>query len=425
MILQTFKQFNFKAFAAAVLVLNIFVVCICTAFICPAYAAKNQPVTIAAIVNDDVISDFDLNRRIDFVMKTSSVPNTAENRKMLKKQLLDTMIDELLKRQEAKKYNISNTPDELEEAVITVEAQNGLPAGGLRKKLKDENISSDLLYSQIDTDLLWIKTVRASLSDKTNITEKEAREKYNAYVAEASKLRYLLAEIVLPFTSPQEEEKAYNDAMQILNELKNGAPFNVLAEKYSGSKTAKQGGDLGWVTENELPSELHLPLSSLEIGQVSIPLKIGNAFNIVLLREKQGKDNNAKLALAKVTVPVAYKKKKPDFLKSLKNEAKTCPSFVKWGKNVYSAGSGFLNEAPLSDFPDNIQKVLKKLPPKTISAAVKNDGNEMFFMICNEPVADIMSFEEVRHKLENEELNSLANRRLRELKGMAIIEIRE
>ena len=58
---------------------------------------------IAAVVNDKVISAYDLGMRLKLVVVFSDLPNTAETRQRLIPQVLRMLIDEELKRQEAKR----------------------------------------------------------------------------------------------------------------------------------------------------------------------------------------------------------------------------------------------------------------------------------------------------------------------------------
>ena len=61
---------------------------------------------IAAVVNDDVISAYEVTQRVMMVMVTGRIPDTEENRRRLSAQILRNMIDEQLQLQEAKRLNI-------------------------------------------------------------------------------------------------------------------------------------------------------------------------------------------------------------------------------------------------------------------------------------------------------------------------------
>ena len=61
---------------------------------------------IAAVVNDEVISVFDLASRMQMVMLSSNIPDTPELRERMGRQVLRSLIDERLQLQEAKRQNV-------------------------------------------------------------------------------------------------------------------------------------------------------------------------------------------------------------------------------------------------------------------------------------------------------------------------------
>ena len=62
---------------------------------------------IAAVVNDDVISMYDLYARMKMVLLSLEIEDSPEVREELMPQIISLMVDERLKLQEAKKQKIS------------------------------------------------------------------------------------------------------------------------------------------------------------------------------------------------------------------------------------------------------------------------------------------------------------------------------
>ena len=62
---------------------------------------------IAAVVNDQVISVFDLASRVRMVMISSNLPDTEEIRQRLASQVLRSLIDEKLQLQEARRQSVT------------------------------------------------------------------------------------------------------------------------------------------------------------------------------------------------------------------------------------------------------------------------------------------------------------------------------
>src|SRR5262245_37514727 len=80
-------------------------------------AAAQELQRIAAIVNEDVISMYDLNARTELIVVTSRLPDTQEVRQRIQPQILRAMIDERLELQEAKRRNVSVTEADIARAI--------------------------------------------------------------------------------------------------------------------------------------------------------------------------------------------------------------------------------------------------------------------------------------------------------------------
>ena len=101
------RDIIFRCIRAAVL-FSVVITIITTAFSSSIrFASAQQTLTIAATINDDMISVLDLKTRLELSIHLSGLSNTLENRKRLGSQTLRSLIDEKLKLQEAKKYKIS------------------------------------------------------------------------------------------------------------------------------------------------------------------------------------------------------------------------------------------------------------------------------------------------------------------------------
>ena len=75
---------------------------------------KSQDIqAIAVIVNDEVISRYDVNQRVRLILVTSGIPATEENVKRIEEQAIKALIDEKIQIQEAIKLKVPDSPDEL------------------------------------------------------------------------------------------------------------------------------------------------------------------------------------------------------------------------------------------------------------------------------------------------------------------------
>ena len=75
--------------------------------------------------------------------------------------------------------------------------------------------------------------------------------------------------------------KSENDAKQILEELKNGASFEKMAQLKSQCPSGKKGGDLGWFGRGKMVREFEKAAFDLEKGKISGPVKTQFGWHII------------------------------------------------------------------------------------------------------------------------------------------------
>ncbi len=120
---------------------------------------------------------------------------------------------------------------------------------------------------------------------------------------------YHLRHIMFKITpSEKDKERAKKRVEKVLKELKKGTPFATLAELYSDDKMSKDlGGELGWMSEYELPPATVDSLKKMKKGEVKV-IESPVGYHIVKLLDKEDarkytfdevKDNLKQLLLQK------------------------------------------------------------------------------------------------------------------------------
>jgi peptidyl-prolyl cis-trans isomerase SurA len=128
-----------------------------------------QEVSIKILVNDDPISDYDIDQRTRFLaITTQQQPNPA-----LKKQAMDMLIDERLQLQEARKGRV--TPDEGDVTKILegMAQKNNLSVDGLATALGKAGVNIKTLKDRIRSQLAWQATVQGKFRRDVRISDSE------------------------------------------------------------------------------------------------------------------------------------------------------------------------------------------------------------------------------------------------------------
>ena len=108
------------------------------------YAQRIQ--RIAATVNEDIVSIFDLRARMQVVIASSGLRPTPQLQKRLSQQVLRSLIDERLQLQEAKRKNIKVSQRDIRRAKATIEKQNKIPPGSFDNFIKKKRCPTRCTY---------------------------------------------------------------------------------------------------------------------------------------------------------------------------------------------------------------------------------------------------------------------------------------
>ncbi|OJW47945.1 MAG: hypothetical protein BGO67_08730 [Alphaproteobacteria bacterium 41-28] len=407
---------------------------------------------IAAVVNNSIITKADLMNRLRFAALSSGLETTPQNLDRIKLQMLRVMIDETLQLQIGEKYKIEIGKDHINAAIADIESSNGMPEGTVIQMIKENNIPFKTFENQVKAQLTWLIFIREkyplkSLEEQVKkkytqdappslqITDWEIEQELKLQKEKDTKTQYHLAEIVLPFDHPDQEESVKQNLNQLIGELENGAHFSALAQQFSGSATASQGGDMGWLTEDQLEPEIKEALDHLQPGQLSIPIRTSQGYVIIAFIERKlpSSDANVLLTIQHVILPFpnnATEEEAREIMKKgeeISHAAKNCPDLEKIAKEKFPSASFHLSHnEPLSTFAEPLQQVILSLPlNRTSDPLLTNDGS-LLVMVCDKKTQKSEEFtrEDIQALIASRKHSLLARRELRDLRRQAFIDIR-
>jgi peptidyl-prolyl cis-trans isomerase SurA len=239
----------------------------------------------AAVVNDDIISVLDLAMRLQLAIIAAGVEDSQDIRQRLTPQVLDSLIDERLQMQEARRLDISVSDVQVAGALEQIAQQNNMTEGQFLTMLRNRGVIPTTLIDQIRAQIAWQAIVQRRVRPNVVIPPEEVEEVATRLAARRGSIERRVAEIFIPVESNAKENEALADANRLFEELRRGANFAGLARQFSQSGTAILGGDLGWVRDGELDEELNTVLAQMGPGEVSRPLRTLSGFHILLLRD--------------------------------------------------------------------------------------------------------------------------------------------
>lgn len=243
---------------------------------------------IAATVNKDAISESDVYDRSKLVLATAGIQNTKANRSKVRRQAIDSLIEEQIKIQEARRQNLEVTEADISSGFEAIAAQNKLNGDQFSQVLKQQGIPKSTLLSQIRAQIAWTKVIQSVLRPQVDVTETDVNAKMEILKDNIGGVEYQASEIFLPVTTAAEEADVKQMAQRLVQEIKfDGVAFEKLAKQFSKSHTAENGGSMGWISEGKLPKEMDLVIRNLAEGQVSSPIRTASGFHILTVTKRR------------------------------------------------------------------------------------------------------------------------------------------
>jgi peptidyl-prolyl cis-trans isomerase SurA len=391
---------------------------------------------IAAVVNDEPISRLDLDHRLRFTLLTAGLPDTVETRRHMIPDVIQSLIDERLKIQEGKRIGIKAEPAEVERILQRMESQSGMPPGGMKNFLDKVGISLDTVTSRIESDVLWRQIVTRRYRRGIRISDEELDEHLARIRANAGKPQSLAAEIFIAAENPSKDQEALALATRLIEQIRSGVPFRAIAQNFSQSPSAAQGGDLGWISAGQLEPAADQALANLQPGQITPPVRGEGGYYILMLREHRAgavlAEEEPLLTLHQVLVPLppnatpAQVRVQLAQAESLIGGAKSCADMEKAAKASGSPMSGSLGTIKLSSLPSETRAMVEDLPVNTPSQALQAKDAIIVMMVCKREVPSVAAEQRDRvlNMLIDERLQLGARQYLRDLRRAAFIDVR-
>jgi peptidyl-prolyl cis-trans isomerase SurA len=398
----------------------------------PAHAA-DEAERVAAVVNDDVISVHDLDQRLKLVMMSSNLPDSVETRSRVMPQVIRRLIDEHLELQEARKQKVEVESGEIANALGNIERQNNMPHGTMEKLLRAHDVDPETLRQQIKADLAWNETVRQELTRDIHVGDDAINTRLDNLKANIGKPEYLAGEIFLAVDGPRNEEQVKSLAERLIEQLRNGAPFQSLAQQFSQNGG---GGQLGWVSEGMLDDELMRALGRLQVNSITPPIRANDGYHILLLIDKRKIGDGLSsgpsvdlLTLELNSLPSATFPERDAQLQRFKQAMTTvrgCDNLEKASKEMPSTGYSRVDKVAEAGLPPEVLTLISKLEIGQLSEPLDMVNSRRFFAVCGraDQPNGLPSYDDIKRRMENEQLENLAKRYLRDLRRNAYVDVR-
>ena len=229
-------------------------------------------------VNNEIITNIDIKKESRYLMALNSQLKNLEKQQILKISK-DSALREMIKEIELSKYvdfNKKNLDadayirDYYKRLKLNSEAE-------FKSYLDTHQLTLGYFKKKIQIEIAWNQLIYERYRNQVNINTEKLKKDLEITSKDNNKKMYQLSEIVFE----KDDQNNLNKKIKDINKSIENVGFRNTANIYSISDSAKFGGDIGWIEEIEFSTKILEQFKTLEIGQHTKAIQIGNSFLIL------------------------------------------------------------------------------------------------------------------------------------------------
>ncbi len=391
------------------------------------YATK---VEIIAKINNQIITNIDLEYRLNLAIEIANIPNEIKFRKQIRQQILNILIDESLKIQEAEKYGILISSEEVYSEINRLEQRLKLPKDSLINNFKKKNIPEVVIYNQIRGQLLWNKIISYKISNNISISNKQTEAALKNFIKGSGEVEYNISEIYISSSLSNLENSSEDKIYTIYNKV-NSSNFAILAQQFSDGALNINN----WYRKSALNPEIIKTIENLEVGDISKPIKTNSGLHIYLLNDKRKTkkiiENETLYNLSQLFFKTADVNKNKiqsieKIISNLRENIRGCSQLEDTVKKEINISGGSLGTLSSESLDKKFLEILENnLQVGQLSKAIVTAEGVHSIMLCE--TAKTVNLDEIRKYIEQrlrmEKIKNAENLLLNSIRQRALIEI--
>jgi len=248
---------------------------------------------IVAVVNDDIITLFELNRLFQPYadkIRARGYPLEKESKMLFKvrEDILNQVIDQKITDQEIKRSKITISEKEIDRTIERIKEANYYTDEDLRAALVKDGLTMEEYRKQMKEQILRKRLVNLKVTSKIVITKEDIKSYYENHSDKyGGEKKYHLRNIIMkvsPLVDEKEKLEVKTRMDEVLAKLKTGQSFASMAMTYSES-LASEGGDLGLFGLDELSPQLQKAIKGMKAGEFTPVIDTDQGYQIFFVQE--------------------------------------------------------------------------------------------------------------------------------------------
>jgi peptidyl-prolyl cis-trans isomerase SurA len=261
-----------------------------TGMLAAAFAASaQQPLErIAAIVDEDIILQSELDRavaniRAQYAGRAQQLPPPN----VLERQVLERLILVRLQTARAAGSGMKISDEEVNAAVANIARQNQVTPEQLRTQLASEGINFNEFRNSLRDEIMIQRLRQRFAQGRISVSDAEVDAALAVQAGGSTQYRLAHILVALPEGATAEQIKLGQTKIDGIKALldKGEMEFSAAAVRYSDSPNALEGGNLGWRSLDQVPTNFANTIRTMQTGQVIGPIRGPSGFQLIRLEE--------------------------------------------------------------------------------------------------------------------------------------------
>ena len=375
---------------------------------------------IAAIVNDSPISYDDVAERAQLLLMSLGSQPTEEQFRQIQGQALEQLIDERLQLQEATEYEVEVGTDAINAEIQDLARQSGLEGTQMVEQLRASGIDPASLEDQVRAEIAWRRIMQGLYGSRIRISDNQVDEQLDRLRRSAQVTQYRVSEIFLYAPDEASRQQAMDAAQSIIQQIEGGAPFQLAAQRFSSAPTAATGGDMGWMSLDDLDPELAEAVDNLGEPGLTDPIPVEDGIYILAVRNRRApQEASNTVSLTRLVADEGNR----DALQSALDQIETCADIDPVAGDQDAVRSTSQTEVDLTTLNEETRA--------RIAAAQTGGPTEIFdsaagpavLFVCERATGlpNLPSPDQIENSLFGQQLSLISQRALRDLRREATI----
>ena len=218
-------------------------------------------------IDDNIVTTYELKNKIKTALFLANQNLNQENINKTKNQALSFLVNMKIKKKEILKYKSNLNEINIDKQLKSISLND---LDNFKKNFLQNNLDFEIFTEEIKIEVAWQQLIYDIYNKKINIDDKIIESLLRKQVENKSSIiEFRLSEIEIE----KSQDNDIDEEIKFIKEQIEKIGFENAASRYSVSASSVKKGDLGWINEKSINTQIYKLIKDLNIGDIAKPIK--------------------------------------------------------------------------------------------------------------------------------------------------------